>query len=105
VRLAHQGPLGREHHQLGPAALVHQGDQVRALPQHPAQLRTAYAGLPHPEVAAMVGGNAARVHGFDLPALDALVDEVARPLAAPRPAPPVRPSPPAPASGSGDRLR
>ena len=55
-------------------------------------LRTAYAGLPYPEVAAMVGGNAARVYGFDLPALDALaakvgplVSDVARPLAAPPP--------------------
>ena len=55
-------------------------------------LRTAYAGLPYAEVAAMVGGNAARVYGFDLPALDALaakagplVDEVALPLDAPPP--------------------
>ncbi|WP_424214426.1 amidohydrolase family protein [Streptomyces sp. BI20] len=50
-------------------------------------LRVAYAGLPREEVAAMVGGNAARVYGFDLPALDKiaercgpLVSEVARPL-------------------------
>ena len=55
-------------------------------------LRTAYAGLPRSEVAAMVSGNAARVYGFDLPALDALaakvgplVSEVAQPLAAPPP--------------------
>jgi predicted TIM-barrel fold metal-dependent hydrolase len=53
-------------------------------------LRTAYAGLPEDEVAAMVGGNAARVYGFDLGALDALaakigplVEEVAQPLDAP----------------------
>ncbi|MFE3936012.1 amidohydrolase family protein, partial [Streptomyces goshikiensis] len=50
-------------------------------------LRIAYAGLPRAEVAAMVGGNAARVYGFDLPLLDAvaakhgpLVSEIAVPL-------------------------
>ncbi|MBF9069340.1 amidohydrolase family protein [Streptacidiphilus fuscans] len=50
-------------------------------------LRVAFAGVPYDEVAAMVGGNAARVYGFDLPALDALaakvgplVDDIARPL-------------------------
>ena len=55
-------------------------------------LRTAYAGLPYPEVAAMVGGNAARVYGFDLAALDALaaktgplVTDVAQPLPTPPP--------------------
>jgi len=55
-------------------------------------LRTAYAGVPYDEVAAMVGGNAARIYGFDLPALDALaakvgplVTEVAQPLPAPPP--------------------
>jgi predicted TIM-barrel fold metal-dependent hydrolase len=70
-------------------------------------LRTAYAGLPYPEVAAMVGGNAARVYGFDLPALDALaagvgplVAEVALPLAAPPPGA----TSPAFASGTGVRV-
>ncbi|QMU80188.1 amidohydrolase [Streptacidiphilus sp. PB12-B1b] len=55
-------------------------------------LRTAYAGLPYREVAAMAGGNAATVYGFDLPALDALaatvgplVAEVAEPLESPPP--------------------
>ncbi|MFE9965703.1 amidohydrolase family protein [Streptomyces sp. NPDC005525] len=50
-------------------------------------LRIAYAGLPPDEIAAMVGGNAARVYGFDLPALDRIaatvgptVDEIAEPL-------------------------
>ncbi|MGW7415513.1 amidohydrolase family protein [Streptomyces sp. NPDC054863] len=50
-------------------------------------LRIAYAGLPQEEVAAMVGGNAARVYGFDLDALGAVaaevgptVEEIARPL-------------------------
>lgn len=50
-------------------------------------LRIAYAGLPREEVAAMVGGNAARVYGFDLARLDAVaatcgppVSEVAEPL-------------------------
>ena len=35
-------------------------------------LRIAYAGVPADEVAAMVGGNAARVYGFDLGLLDPL---------------------------------
>ena len=41
-------------------------------------LRTAFAGMPYQEVAAMVGGNAARVYGFDLPALDALAAKADR---------------------------
>ncbi|MDI3404926.1 amidohydrolase family protein [Streptomyces cavernicola] len=55
-------------------------------------LRAAYAGLPPTEVAAMVGGNAARVYGFDLDRLDALaakagptVAELAEPLDTPPP--------------------
>jgi predicted TIM-barrel fold metal-dependent hydrolase len=50
-------------------------------------LRLAFAGVDATEVAAMVGGNAARVYGFDLDALAAVaarigprVDEVAVPL-------------------------
>lgn len=50
-------------------------------------LRIAYAGLPPDEIAAMVGGNAARVYGFDLAALDRIaatvgptVEEIAEPL-------------------------
>ena len=50
-------------------------------------LRLAFGGVPVDEVTAMVGGNAARVYGFDLDALapvaarvGPLVDEVARPL-------------------------
>ncbi|WP_030571340.1 amidohydrolase family protein [Streptomyces aureocirculatus] len=39
-------------------------------------LRTAYAGLPRAEIAAMVGGNAARVYGFDLALLDEVAAEV-----------------------------
>ncbi|GGR91448.1 hypothetical protein GCM10010252_32710 [Streptomyces aureoverticillatus] len=53
-------------------------------------LRTAYAGLPAAEVAAMVGGNAARVYGFDLRHLDEIaarvgptVGEIAEPLEEP----------------------
>ena len=53
-------------------------------------LRTSFAGVPYDEVAAMLGGNAARVYGFDLDTLDAiaakvgpLVAEVDRPLAEP----------------------
>jgi predicted TIM-barrel fold metal-dependent hydrolase len=51
-------------------------------------LRLAFAGIPEDEVRAMVGGNAARVYGFDLDALGPLADEfgpspddVDRPLA------------------------
>ncbi|MGW8380548.1 amidohydrolase family protein [Streptomyces sp. ODS28] len=50
-------------------------------------LRVAYAGLREEEIAAMAGGNAARVYGFDLEALAPVaarcgptVDEIARPL-------------------------
>jgi predicted TIM-barrel fold metal-dependent hydrolase len=50
-------------------------------------LRLAFAGVPEPEVRAMVGENAARVYGFDLDALAPLADrfgpspaEVAAPL-------------------------
>jgi predicted TIM-barrel fold metal-dependent hydrolase len=50
-------------------------------------LRLAFGGVPTDEVAAMVGGNAARVYGFDLDALAPVaarvgprVDDVARPL-------------------------
>jgi predicted TIM-barrel fold metal-dependent hydrolase len=53
-------------------------------------LRTAYAGLPPAEVAAMAGGNAARLYGFDLALLDSIaarvgptVEEIAEPLAKP----------------------
>ncbi|WP_221355044.1 amidohydrolase family protein [Streptomyces beigongshangae] len=53
-------------------------------------LRAAYAGLPAAEVAAMAGGNAARVYGFDLDLLDAVaaevgptVEEIAEPLEEP----------------------
>jgi hypothetical protein len=53
-------------------------------------LRIAYAGLPREEVAAMVGGNAARVYGFDLDLLDPIaakagptVEELAQPLEEP----------------------
>lgn len=53
-------------------------------------LRIAFAGLPAGEVAAMAGGNAARVYGFDLGLLDAVaaksgptVAEIAEPLKEP----------------------
>ncbi|WP_078893636.1 amidohydrolase family protein [Streptomyces sp. CT34] len=53
-------------------------------------LRAAYAGLPPAEVAAMTGGNAARVYGFDLAALAPVaarvgptVEEIAEPLKEP----------------------
>ena len=69
-------------------------------------LRIAYAGLPREEVAAMVGGNAARVYGFDLALLDALaakhgptVAEIAEPLAA------VPPEATSPAFAKGGSVR
>jgi predicted TIM-barrel fold metal-dependent hydrolase len=50
-------------------------------------LRLAFAGVPEPEVRAMVGRNAARLYGFDLGALEPLaarvgptVEAVARPI-------------------------
>jgi hypothetical protein len=53
-------------------------------------LRFAYARVPREEVAAMVGGNAARVYGFDLDLLDPIaakvgptVEEIAEPLTEP----------------------
>jgi predicted TIM-barrel fold metal-dependent hydrolase len=39
-------------------------------------LRLAFAGVPEPEVRAMVGENAARVYGFDLDALAPVAAEV-----------------------------
>ncbi|WP_055702387.1 amidohydrolase family protein [Streptomyces silaceus] len=39
-------------------------------------LRIAYAGLPRDEIAAMVGGNAARVYGFDLERLGRIAARV-----------------------------
>ncbi|MEB8338952.1 amidohydrolase family protein [Streptomyces endophyticus] len=39
-------------------------------------LRIAYAGLPKDEIVAMVGGNAARVYGFDLGLLDPIAARV-----------------------------
>jgi hypothetical protein len=39
-------------------------------------LRIAYAGLPQGEIAAMVGGNTARVYGFDLDLLDPIAARV-----------------------------
>lgn len=39
-------------------------------------LRNSFAGLPHAEIAAILGGNAARVYGFDLAALDRIAAAV-----------------------------
>ncbi|MFF2806779.1 amidohydrolase family protein [Streptomyces sp. NPDC058000] len=55
-------------------------------------LRAAYAGLPPAEIAAMTGGNAARVYGFDLTALAPVAarvgpttTEITEPLTTPPP--------------------
>jgi predicted TIM-barrel fold metal-dependent hydrolase len=52
-------------------------------------LRVAFAGVPEPEVRAMVGRNAARLYGFDLDLLERIaarvgptVEDVARPIGA-----------------------
>ncbi len=39
-------------------------------------LRAAFAGVPHDETAMMLGGNAARVYGFDLDALRPIADRI-----------------------------
>jgi predicted TIM-barrel fold metal-dependent hydrolase len=39
-------------------------------------LRAAFAGVPHDETASMLGGNAARVYGFDLEALRPLAQQI-----------------------------
>lgn len=39
-------------------------------------IRRTFAGVPEPEVRAMLGGNAARVYGFDLGELQPLADEL-----------------------------
>lgn len=39
-------------------------------------LRATFAGVPHDEVAAMLGGNAARVYGFDLEQLRPIADRI-----------------------------
>ncbi|GAA1884445.1 amidohydrolase family protein [Streptantibioticus ferralitis] len=70
-------------------------------------LRTAYAGLPQKEIASMVGGNAARVYGFDLALLDpiaARVGPTAAELAEPLPAPPPDATSPVFAAGGGARV-
>jgi hypothetical protein len=38
-------------------------------------MQMTFEGVPHDEVAAMLGGNAARVYGFDLDKLDAIAAE------------------------------
>ena len=89
---AHEVPL---RHRIGLDKIMWGSDfphDEGTWPHSTEALRTAYAGLPRAEVAAMVGSNAARVYGFDLPALDALaakvgplVSEVVQPLDAPPP--------------------
>ena len=39
-------------------------------------LRAEFAGVPHDEVAMMLGGNAARVYGFDLEALRPIAQRI-----------------------------
>ena len=44
-------------------------------------LRAAFAGVPHDETAKMLGGNAARVYGFDLDALAPIAQRIGPPVA------------------------
>ena len=47
-----------------------------SFPFTPEALRVAFAGVPHDEVAALLGGNAAKLYGFDLAALRPIADRV-----------------------------
>jgi predicted TIM-barrel fold metal-dependent hydrolase len=70
-------------------------------------LRIAYAGVPRDEVAAMVGGNAARVYGFDLDLLApvaAKVGPTVAELAQPLTEPPADATSPAFARGASVRV-
>ncbi len=53
-------------------------------------IRLAFAGVPHDEVAAMLGGNAAALYGFDLEALRPLAQEIGPRVERGRPAPGAR---------------
>ncbi|MFF2366876.1 amidohydrolase family protein [Streptomyces sp. NPDC058122] len=86
----HEVPL---RHRIGLDKIMWGSDYPHDEGTHPYTregLRVAYAGLPREEVAAMVGGNAARVYGFDLAYLDEIaakagptVAEIAEPLDTP----------------------
>ncbi len=47
-----------------------------SFPFTPEALRVAFAGIPHDEVAALLGGNAAGLYGFDLDALRPIADRI-----------------------------
>jgi len=47
-----------------------------SFPFTPEALRVAFAGIPHDEVAAMLGSNAAALYGFDLDALRPIADRI-----------------------------
>ncbi|MFE1752790.1 amidohydrolase family protein [Streptomyces anandii] len=86
----HEVPL---RHRIGVGRIMWGSDYPHDEGTHPytrEALRHSFAGVPGDEVAAMVGGNAARLYGFDLDLLDAVaaevgptVAEVAEPLAEP----------------------
>ncbi|MEV0375157.1 amidohydrolase family protein [Streptomyces sp. NPDC050636] len=83
----HEVPL---RHRIGLDKIMWGSDYPHDEGTHPYSreaLRFAYAGLPAPEVTAMLGGNAARVYGFDLTRLAPVaarvgptVTELAEPL-------------------------
>ncbi|UNO42798.1 amidohydrolase family protein [Streptomyces sp. MST-110588] len=85
----HEVPL---RHRIGLDKIMWGSDYPHDEGTHPHSreaLRIAYAGLPEEEVAAMAGGNAARVYGFDLALLAPVaarvgptVQEIAQPLTA-----------------------
>jgi predicted TIM-barrel fold metal-dependent hydrolase len=86
----HEVPL---RHRIGIDKIMWGSDYPHDEGTHPYSreaLRFAYAGVPRQEAAAMLGGNAARVYGFDLGLLDPVaakvgptVAELAEPLAEP----------------------
>ncbi|WNM34267.1 amidohydrolase family protein [Streptomyces sp. Li-HN-5-11] len=86
----HEVPL---RHRIGIDKIMWGSDYPHDEGTHPYSreaLRFAYAGVPRKEAAAMLGGNAARVYGFDLGVLDPVaakvgptVAELAEPLAEP----------------------
>ncbi|HEX4984223.1 MAG TPA: amidohydrolase family protein [Ilumatobacteraceae bacterium] len=47
-----------------------------SFPFTPEALRAAFAGVPHDEAAALLGGNAAKLYGFDLDALRPIADRI-----------------------------
>jgi len=66
-------------HSVGVDRIMWGSDYPHKESSHPFSreaMRVAFAGVPHDEVAMMLGGNAAALYGFDLEALRPLADQV-----------------------------